>query len=223
MDEISPETRKILLTISDDEWRRHYRELVIYTYARCRRWLWRTGDRENLPEGYSPEAIAQEAIVRLYDGTRIWNHDQHPGSNPVPFLKTVVDSLVWALLTGAEHKRTVPLEQEHTSGEGNQEHYLQAFEARAGLYDSSALSPETQVYLEEMDIRIRTAISDRDDLLQLYEHLLQGLKPGEIATRMNADVGRIYALRKTFDRRTAEIQRELFGMKSRERANKEGR
>ena len=223
MDEISPETRKILLSISDDEWRRHFRELVIYAYARCRRWLWRTGGKENLPEGYSPEAIAQEAIARLYDGTRAWNHDQHPGSDPVPFLKTVVDSLIWALLTGAEHRRAVPLEQGHASGVGDQEHYSQDLEAGAGLYNSPALSPETQVYLEEVERRIRTAIADRKDLLHLLEHLLQGLKPSEIAARMNMDVGRIYALRKTFDRRTVEIQRELFGMKRREGANKEGR
>jgi DNA-directed RNA polymerase specialized sigma24 family protein len=223
MNEISPETRKILLTIPDDEWRRYYRELVIYAYARCRRWVWRTGGRENLPEGYSPETITQEAIARLYDGTRVWDHDQHPGGNPVPFLKTVIDSLVWALLTGAEHKRTVPLEQGHASGEGDQEPHSQDVEAGAGLYDSSAPSPETQMYLEEMGLRIRAAIADREDLLQLYEHLLQGLKSSEIAEQMNTDVSRIYVLRKTFDRRTAEIQHELFGMKRTKEVNKEGR
>jgi DNA-directed RNA polymerase specialized sigma24 family protein len=220
---ISPETREILLSISDDEWRRHYRELVIYAYARCRRWLWRTGGRENLPEGYSPEAIVQEAIVRLYDGTRVWNHEQHPDSDPVPFLKTVVDSLVWALLSGAEHKRTVSLEQGHAAVAGDQEQYFQDIEAGAGLQNSSSFSPENQVYLEEVEQRIQTVIADRHDLMQLFEHLLEGLKPSEIAARMNMDVKQIYALRKTFDRRTAEIQRELFGMRRREGAKKEGR
>jgi transposase len=55
------------------------------------------------------------------------------------------------------------------------------------------------------------AIADRPDLLEFFENLLEGLKPREISKRLNVDVKRVYALRKTFDRRTDEIQRELFG------------
>jgi DNA-directed RNA polymerase specialized sigma24 family protein len=220
---ISPETRQILLSISEDEWRRHYRELVIYAYARCRRWSWRTGNRENLPEGYSPEAIVQEAVARLYDGTRVWNHDQYPDRNPVPFLKAVVDSLVWALLSSAEHNRTVSLEQGHAAVPGDQAQSFQGIEVEAGLHNSSPLSPDNHVYLKEVEQRIESVIADRQDLIQLFEHLRDGLKPNEIAERMGLDVKRIYALRKTFDRRTAEIQRELFGIRRSEEAKKEGR
>ncbi|MDQ5827085.1 MAG: hypothetical protein M3441_23210 [Chloroflexota bacterium] len=223
MGEISPETRQILLSISEDEWRRHYRELVIYAYARCRRWLWRTGNRENLPEGYSPETIVQEAVARLYDGTRVWNHSQYPDLTPVPFLKAVVDSIMWALLSGAEHKRTVSLEQEQAGVSGELTQSFQGIEADASLHISSPLSPENRIYLKEVEQRIRAVIDDRHDLIQLFEHLLDGLKPNEIAERMGMDVNRIYALRKTFDRRTAEIQRELFGLRRRGAAKKEGR
>src|SRR5262245_38697461 len=122
MGEVSPKTREILLGISEDEWRRFYRELVLYAYARCNRWLWHTGDKQNLPEGYSPESITQEAVMRLYDGTRAWNHTQYPGDSPVPFLKSVIDSLIWGLLSGAEHQRKVPLEHESWRGNNGKEH-----------------------------------------------------------------------------------------------------
>lgn len=220
---VSPETREILLGISEEEWRRRYRELVIYAYARCKRWLWHSSDRENLPEGYSPAAIAQEAIARLYDGTRVWNHEQYPGGDPVPFLKAVIDSLVWALLSGAEHRRTVPLEPADAVGAGDQPTTTQGVEGVADSHHSPTLSQDQKIYLDEVEHRIRAAIANRQDLVELFDHLLEGLKPAEIASRMNTDVKRVYALRKTFDRRTADIQRELFGMKPKDGAKKEGR
>lgn len=209
---MNPETRQILSEITDDEWRGYYRELVLFAYARCRRWLWRSGNRENLPEGNSPDSIVREAVTRLYDGTRIWNHDQYPGTNPVPFLKSVVDSLIWALLSSAEHARVTQLVADGTGPRGDGlEQSFDCLEEGAGLRQSSELPPDEKIYLEEIEGQIRAAIADRQDLEEYYELLTEGLKPAEIAVRMGTAVKRVYALRKTFDRRTAEIQRELFG------------
>jgi DNA-directed RNA polymerase specialized sigma24 family protein len=223
MEGLSPETRKILLSISEDEWRGYYRELVLYSHARCRRWFWRTGGSGNLPSGYSPDAIAREAITRLYDGSRRWNHEQYPDRNPVPFLKSVIDSIIWALLSGAENKRKTTVKQEHSTDGHDQTQDFEDAEEGTGLSPSSALAPDTRIYLEDVERRIRTAIADRLDLVEFFEHLLEGLKPGEIAARMNTDVKRIYAMRKTFDRRTANIQRELFGLVEQADKLKEGR
>lgn len=221
---VSSETRLILRGISEDDWRRHYRELAVYARARCQRWVWRTGGRENLPEGYSPDAIAREAIARLYDGTRVWNHDQYPGGDPVPFLKAVIDSLIWGLLSGAEHKRTITLDEGNPDRAEDQPQNFDGLEQGAGLYQASTLTPDDKIYLEEMEKRIRAAIADSRELVEFFEHLAEGLKPSEIAARMNTDVKRVYVLRKTFDRRTAEIQRELFGVaEQRQEAKKEGR
>lgn len=210
---VNPETRRILSDITDEEWRGHYRELVLFAYARCRRWLWRSGNRENLPEGHSPDSVVREAVTRLYDGTRIWNHEQYPGSNPVPFLKSVIDSLIWSLLSGAEHSRVAPLEPgRHWTGDESHEQGFDQLEEGRGIHQSATLALEDKIYFEEVEERIRSAIADRQDLLELFDFLSEGLKPAEIAERMNIDVKRVYVLRKTFDRRTADIQRELFGL-----------
>lgn len=221
MSEVSSETRRILLSITEDEWRCLYRELVIYAYARCKRWLWHSSDKQNLPRGYSPETITQEAVARLYDGTRVWNHEQYTGDSPVSFLKGVIDSLIWALLSGSDHQRSVSLETDKAVEAGTE--IIQNAGSDAGLFHSPGLPPDEKIYLEEVERRIRIAIGDRSDLVELFEHLLEGLKPREISARMNVDVKHVYALRKTFDRRTAEIQSELFGMKQMEGAMKEGR
>jgi hypothetical protein len=223
MSEVSAETRGILLKITEDEWRSYYRELVIYAYARCKRWLWHSRNTENLPMGYSPETITQEAVTRLFDGSRAWNHQLYSEDSPIPFLKGVIDSLIWALLSGADHQRTVPLETDNATGDGDQRGISQSIDSEAGLSHSSNLPIEKKIYLEGVERRIRIAIGDRSDLIEFFEYLLEGLKPREISARMNTDVKHVYALRKTFDRRTAEIQSELFGMKQIEGAMKEGR
>lgn len=211
MTALSPKTREILLSLSEDDWRGYYRELVLYAYARCSRWLWRTGDKQNLPEGHSPESITQEAVLRLYDGTRTWNHEQYPGNNPVPFLKAVIDSLIWALLSGAEHLRRSAVGDPPSVGSNSPEPLDLDIDADEGLHHSPSLAPDRKLYLEDVEHRIRMAIANRPDLLEFFEYLLEGLKPREISKRLNVDVKRVYALRKTFDRRTDEIQRELFG------------
>lgn len=222
---VNPETRQILSDISEEEWRGHYRELVLFAYARCRRWLWRSGDRENLPEGHSPDSIVREAVARLYDGTRVWNHEQYPGPSPIPFLKSVVDSLIWALLSSAEHARVSTLDP---GGLGpydeSHDQNFDRLEEGSGFHQSTPLAPDEKIYFEEVEERIRSAIADRRDLVELFDLLLEGLKPAEIAERIKADVKRVYVLRKTFDRRTADIQRELFGASVKaEGAMREGR
>lgn len=209
---VDPGTRQVLSDITEDEWRGYYRELVLFAYARCRRWLWRTGDKENLPEGHSPDSVVREAVARLYDGSRVWNHEQYPGPSPVPFLKGVVDSLIWALLSGAEHARVSEIEHGGAGEEGEwAEQSFERLREGADIGGTAALAPDERIYFEEVEAKVRSAISDREDLVEYFELLAEGLKPAEIAGRMGADVSRVYALRKTFDRRTADIQRELFG------------
>lgn len=132
MDEIDPLTQQILLGISEEQWLAYYNELVIYAEMRCRRWMWRTGSRENLPRGFSPDAIAREAVTRLYDGRRKWNHERYPGDSPVPFLKGVIDSIVSAIGRSSAHKTTASLEDEWTARGADGETYERELEAAEG-------------------------------------------------------------------------------------------
>ena len=105
-------TKEILSKMTQDQWDDYHNELVIYAEAKCNRWTWKTGDKENLPKGYSPETIATEAIKRLFRGTRNWNHEIYPGDNPVRFLKSVARSIVSEIGDSKAHKTAASLEKE---------------------------------------------------------------------------------------------------------------
>src|SRR5262245_20476228 len=117
MKEVAAETKSILASIGDAQWLAYYQELVIYAERKCRRLYWKTGGQDSLPGGNTPETLVREAIKRLFEGRRSWNHEKYPGENPVPFLKGLVDSLVSDLVRGQEHKRAAFLEDETKSSE----------------------------------------------------------------------------------------------------------
>ena len=214
MDEIDQETKRILLTISEEQWRGYFDELKIYAEMRLARWRWRTGNRENLPRGYSRDAIVTEAVNRLYDGRRKWNHQYYLGDNPVPFLKGVIDSIISEIGRSSAHKSSVSLEDVSTAqgkDGGTYEREVEAAEGAAGFRPPPNLSPEQRAYLEEIDRRIEQAIKGRADLVKYYRHACKGLSTAEIAEAMNIDEASVRVLRRLFLRRTKKIRDELFG------------
>jgi hypothetical protein len=210
---MNPETIRILQKITREQWSDYYNELVIYAEAKCRRWRWKTGNKENLPKGYSPESIAREAVARFYDSDRIWNHDIYPGDNPVPFLKSVVRSLVSDLGRSNDHKAAASLEDESvgTSAEGQSfTKNVRASDSTPGFRPTSPPSPYKFTYYKEVNERIAAAIADREDLVKLHHYLREGMKPADIAPKMEKSVQDIYFLIRLFRRRTEAISNEVF-------------
>jgi hypothetical protein len=211
---MDPETKRILQKIPKEQWVVYYNQLVIYAESRCRRWTWKTGNRENLPKGFSPESIAREAFRRLYGGNRVWNHDAYPGEDPVPFLKSVIRSIVSDLGRSKAHKTSASLEDESTGANGNGEPYhneVQAADGVPGFRSVPTDSPYKSTYFKEVNERLDTAIADRGDLVELLGHLRDGKKPAEIAVAMKKNIKDIYVLIRLFHRRTEAINKELFG------------
>lgn len=214
MGETKPKTVKILQKITREQWADYYHELVIYADARCRRWRWETGNKENLPKGFSPESIAREAVARFYDGVREWNHEKYPGDNPVPFLKSVVRSLISDLGRSKSHKTAASLEDASIGRNSEGETYhkeVEASDRSPGFKPSRAASPYMAAYFQEINARIDAAVADRPDLVELLRLRRSGLKPAEVATAMNMNVEDVYVLIRLFLRRTQGISDELFG------------
>jgi hypothetical protein len=210
---MGPETLRILQKITLEQWSDYYNELVIYAEAKCKRWVWKTGNKENLPKGYSPESIAREAVARFYDGERVWNHEAYPGDNPVPFLKSVIRSLVSDLGRSKAHKTAASLEDESvgTSAEGESfTKEVRASESAHGFRSTPPPSPYKSAYFKEVNERIAAAIADREDLVKLHRYLREGLKPPDIAPKMGKSVQDIYFLIRLFRRRTEGISNEVF-------------
>lgn len=201
MAQLDSQTRRILEEISDEKWLAHYHELVLYARWKCSRWLWRTGSRHNLPRGHSPETLASEAVARLLDGQREWNHERYPGDNPVPFLKGVVDSLVSELGHSDDHRQTADAVEDSP----------RALNAETNVYSPRDLSPAQLAYLEEVDRRVRHLIADREDLVEVYGYLREGHKAAEIAEALGLDVSAVYVRIRAFVRRTKAVYAEAMG------------
>ena len=212
--DVSAETQRILGSLSDEQWLVYHHDLIIYTERKCRRLHWRSGDIFSLPGGNTPETLVEEAITRLFEGRRSWNHERYPGQSPVPFLKGLIDSLVSDLVRGEDQKRTAFLEDETTTTNSEGESYEVRLSSVAGavpgFQSSQPDDPERAVFLRELLQRIRERIEDRPDLAAYFEHSGDGHSPAEISSLMNLEIDKVYQLRKLLIARIKPLITELF-------------
>jgi hypothetical protein len=82
------DNRQALLAVN---WAEVGVRLVAYATWKARNLQWRTRQAWELAAGKTPEDVAAEAIVKVLDGTRVWD----PAKIPLlPFMQGVVDSLM---------------------------------------------------------------------------------------------------------------------------------
>ena len=223
MKELDAETRRILAAITEETWIRYYHELVIYAQRKCSRLYWRTGGRECLPAGYSdPEAIAREAVTRLFEGRRPWNRERYPGPSPVAFLKAVIDSVVSDLVRSEEHKRAAFLEDETMAVNADGEEYEKGIAATvadmAGFRPQAPVDPEKAAYLAEMVERMEAKLADRPDVATYFQYSREGYRPAEIGRRMGLNIESTYQLKQVLVARLKPLMQELF-TRGREKGN----
>lgn len=206
------QTKHILSKISQEQWNRYFDELVLYAESKCNRWTWETGDKENLPKGYSPESIATEAVRRFFRGTRKWNHGTYPGDNPVKFLKSVVRSIVSEIGRSKAHKTSASLESEtmKLSGDGSEfEGEIPPAKILSGLNPQCDPTAYQKIYFTQIHRRILFALQDEKDLMEYYRLRRDGLNHKVMADVMKKTDKEIEALRVRFSRRTKTIRREF--------------
>jgi len=222
MKTVDPETLRLLRGFTDEEWLTWFNALVVIATRECKKRYWRTGNDGHLPRGYSPETIAQEAIARLFDGRRHWNHLEYPGKSPIGILRATVESIVGDLVRSPEHKRHASLESlADGDDDGGSEDRVERLANRSqkNAYQLSSPSDRT-AYLSGVLTRIGDRVKDRADLSSYLGCLLRELKRSEIADELNVPANRVDELRKQFLARTEDIYRELFG--DQQRMQKEG-
>lgn len=220
MAKVDPEVARLLRAFNDDEWLKFYNALVIFTRRECGKLSWKTGKTGHLPKGYSPESIAQEAITRLFDGTRDWNREAYPGPSPLRILMATVESIVGDLVRSEEHRRMKHLtgmadsDNEASESEDQTERLIRRARKADPLNVPDA--PDRTTYLRDVFERIRRRVSERADLLGYFECLMKDLGRSDIARELGVTTGRVDELRKQFLARTEDIYEELFGGKKQE-------
>lgn len=213
MAKLDPETAELLRAFDDEEWLKFYNLLVLFARRACGKLSWKTGKKDHLPEGYSPETIAQEAITRLFDGRRGWNRDAYPGPSPMGVLIATVDSIVGDLVRSEEHKRMKCLTWQADGERSESEDQTERLIRRAQKADPLNVpdAPDRTLYLQNVLERIRARLSLRADLLNYFECLMKDLGRRDIARELKVSTDRVDELRKQFLARTEDIYHELFG------------
>lgn len=206
-------TKEIVSKISRERWNRYHNELAIYAEARCNRWTWETGSKENLPKGFAAQSIATEAIQRFFQGERNWNHEIYPGENPIPFLKSVVRSIVSDIGRSKAHKTSASLEAETLKSDSDGQDYeteIQSATIISGFNPQREPTAYEKIFFNQIHQRILFVLQDSKDLVEFYRLSRDGLKLPAIRERMRKTKKEIEALRKKFARRTKKIREELF-------------
>jgi len=225
MEDVHPDTDQIIQNITQEQWLEYFHQLTLYAESRCKKWQWRTG-RHNLPKGYSPEIIANEAVRRWLDGERTWNHDAYPGDNPIPFLKGVIDSIVYSLGHSSDHKTAASLEDVGKASDSDGESYPREVEAArgaTGFRPPPVSSPVDKIFVEQVGGLVREAIKDRPDVVTVFEHLCDQLAPAEIAQEMGIPVEEVYARIHLLRRRIEKIETEILGWRRGATSNRKER
>lgn len=206
------QTKQILSKISQERWNKYFDELVLYAQSKCNKWTWETGDKENLPKGYSPESIATEAVKRFFRGTRRWNHETYPGDSPVLFLKSVVRSIVSEIGRSKAHKTTASLESEtlKLNGDGNEfKSEILPEKILSGLNPQREATAYEKIYFDQVHRSILFALQGEKDLTEYYRLRSQGINHKAMEKIMGKTKNEIEALRKRFSGRTKTIRREF--------------
>lgn len=87
------------------DWARIIRELTLYAIWQARRYPWRSGSHNILPEGKTPGDIAVEAIEKVWNAERDWNPEKYP--NLLLHLKWIVRSDMGHLFKSTQHQKTI--------------------------------------------------------------------------------------------------------------------
>ena len=99
---LSDQVRKRL---ADANWESIYLKLVAHSHYLARNLFWRSGNKEDLAEGQSPEGVVNEAIARVYEGRRNWDPEKDP--DLFEFLKnSVMSSMFNELAMSADNTKT---------------------------------------------------------------------------------------------------------------------
>jgi len=153
---------------------------------------WRTGwiRRGVLPEGHDAASIANEAIARVLQGSRRWDPEAEP--DLLRYLKSVVKSIVWDLMKGAEKEALEP------PGEGD-ERAIEEFPSGDAGADAEVIAAETAD-------RMLAALQTDDERLVFLSVLEGNDKPADIARELGLGVREVYRIKRTISRRLFQLK-----------------
>jgi hypothetical protein len=150
-----------------------------------------------LTGGASAWDIASEAITKTWDGTRPWNPNEF---ELIVHLKGCAESILSNIRTKKEKKLMINTPQMEDESDG-----LEYLERKKGIKEAGEIPNSTiDADVEAATNIILEVLSENPQLERLYDLLMEGKAPREIADELNLSRTEIYNLRRTLERRIKE-------------------
>lgn len=177
-----------LLGLSEESWIEIVLGLRFHAELRLRKYTWNSC-RRGLPRGWTADDVVLEAITSVLDGTRTIDLDGH---SPLEALCGVVNSKLSALVLLAEHRT-----MEHAEDDGRiAERSVSGDHADGG-------GTATERSLDALLSEIRTGMVP--ELLPVFEDIIDGYRPAEIAIRLGRPVETVYVLARRVRKHVAQV------------------
>lgn len=190
--------------LSDDEWLRLFERLTHYADRKLIRLNWRgmRGSQGGRPAGgVQAEDLAQQAIIDLIQGNRVWDKERQP--DLLKHLQSVVDSKVSHLVQRVENRSTVRIGSTADT------------EVLSPAYDvpSRELNPADVVASREEEKRFRAAIYEAlasdEHAYKFLECLEAGLEYQEIAEYLDITAADVNNIKKRLCRKVEKVRNDL--------------
>lgn len=182
-----------ILDLSDDELRILLKRLTLHADCKLARLRWR-GVQGGPPRGVQGEDIAADAITAIIEGTRAWDPQAQP--DLLKYLRSVVDSIVSALVNSLDNRKTRRLGPPGVGDEASSAHEA------AGREPGPAEIASRREAAESFRAPIVEALKDDELAYQVFECLEADItKPSDIAEYLELSVAEINNAQKRLRRK----------------------
>lgn len=213
-------TPEVLRRLGEANWEKIYPQLVTYALNRAKELYWRTGSHQDLAEGKNPEDLVNEAIQKVFEGTRAW--DPEKDSDLATFLKYSVLKSMFNVLARSGDNILVDKLKTRCDEEGGLEDppNIAAPEAPHAyeLGSKPPIDPELKLLLKEDDdareMQAKQHVSalfeeakNDEEVSKLLESMMEGItKPQEIATYTDLRIEQVYNAQKRLRRMAKNLR-----------------
>ena len=172
--------------------------LLDYAHKLARRRGWRID--KTLPQGFSPGEIANDVIIKVIVGERIWDESKEPSI--LIALKGMVRSDIGHLFDDYEASLIEPIERTFPDGSART---ADSFGGNHSSPEEALLHGErVRLEMTALDL-IREAVEGKSELESVFLALYESDSSKEIARLTGLPIERVYSVRRELTRIAAKI------------------
>lgn len=181
---INPDTLKKLQSIPEKEWGNIYKELVLYSDLKLKKFGFEVRTEK---DSVDAESFASQAIEKLFDGTRKWDYERFP--DVLIHLKLIVKSLLSNHFK-ASSKSLIIIQKHQSEGiDEYEEEIITTIDSDLDLLDNS---PEEILINDEKWKQIESSFGNNEDGFIIFSDWLDGNAPRDIASAYNFNIKDVY-------------------------------